>query len=328
MKPAHLKRWIARKIPRRSALPIVKLSASLIQRYSLDDAAHEVFRQAGFHLLRHHYYLPIPEAADRARIGSAPSEMVGIDMNDDYSLNLLETVFPPLVEEFRNAFPLHQKNGDTGFYLINGSFMAIDAHVYFAFIRHFQPKRIVEIGAGNSTLVAAEACRRNAESFGQAPKLTAIDPYPPANLKQRVPFLSTLIEKGVQDVSMDAFKELEAGDILFIDSTHVLREGGDVQFEYCEVLPRLAPGVLVHIHDISLPKPYPRVYFDQRMYWNEQYLLQSFLTFNARFEVIWAGNYNIIKYPEKVRAVFREYQAMREAFPESEPTSFWMRVKQ
>jgi hypothetical protein len=325
----QLKQWIARHTPRRSAAPLIKLSASLINQYSLDNVAHEIFRDAGFHLLRHHYYLPIPSAEDLDRaFASGPSQLVGVDMNDAGALNLLEDVFPALAEEFRNIFPLHGDHKKRGFYLINGSFMAIDAQVYFAFIRHFRPKRIVEIGAGNSTLVAAEACSRNAQQYGQSPELTAIDPYPPATLKGDVPGLSKLIESSVQDVGLDVFMELEAGDILFIDSTHVLREGGDVQLEYCEILPRLAPGVLVHIHDISLPKPYPRVYFDQRMYWNEQYVLQTFLAFNARFEVVWAGNYNIMKYPQKVCAVFPEYYAMREAFPQSEPSSFWIRVRQ
>jgi len=85
--------------------------------------------------------------------------------------------------------------------------------------------------------------------------------------------------------------------------------------------------VLVHIHDISLPKAYPRVYLENhQLYWNEQYLLQAFLAFNARFRVVWPGNYMMLNYPEEVCAVFPEYHAMREAFPMSEPTSFWMQV--
>jgi hypothetical protein len=101
-----------------------------------------------------------------------------------------------------------------------------------------------------------------------------------------------------------------------------------VWWEYCEILPRLAPGVLVHIHDISLPKPYPDVYLKQHRYWNEQYLLQAFLTFNPKFEVIWAGNYMMIQQPERLREQFLpEYDHMRAKFPQSEPSAFWMRVK-
>jgi hypothetical protein len=158
------------------------------------------------------------------------------------------------------------------------------------------------------------------------PELTIIDPYPSAVLRQGVPNVSRLIEDKIQNVSLGTFTSLASGDILFIDSSHVLREGGDVQFEYCEILPRLAPGVVVHIHDISLPRSYPNVYFDQHLYWNEQYLLQAFLAFNSRFEVIWAGNYTMLKYPDRVCAVFPEYHVMRETFPSAEPSSFWIRA--
>lgn len=321
----RFKSWMVENVPRSLVLPLARIAAFGIQRDSLDDAAHKIFFENGFHLFRKHFYLPIPDQAELAN-SSAETSLVGIEMNDEYALGLLGNVFPPYTEEFRKIFPLHRKDGSSSFYLINGTFMAIDAHVYYSLIRHFRPKRIVEVGAGNSTLVAAAACLRNLE-HGDAPDLTAIDPFPQEILRQGVPGLSRLIEDKVQSVSMSTFTSLKAGDILFIDSTHALREGGDVQREYCEILPRLAPGVLVHIHDISLPKAYPSVYFKQHLYWNEQYLLQALLAFSSRFEVIWPGNYMQLKYGEKVRAVFPEYDAMREVFPLSEPSSFWIRVK-
>jgi hypothetical protein len=116
----QLKPWIARHTPRRSAVPLIKLSASLINQYSLDNVAHEIFRDAGFHLLRHHYYLPIPNAEDLDRpVASGPSELVGVDMNDSCALNLLDEVFPPFTKEFRNTFPVHGDNQKPEFYLIN-----------------------------------------------------------------------------------------------------------------------------------------------------------------------------------------------------------------
>jgi hypothetical protein len=151
--------------------------------------------------------------------------------------------------------------------------------------------------------------------------------FRPNFFKRGVPGLSEVIEKKVQDVDLDLFASLQGG-ILFIDSTHALRAGGDVQLEYCEILPRLAGGVLVHIHDISLSRPYPRVYFEKNnYYWNEQYLLQAFLAFNSKFEVVWPGNYMMLKYPDQISRVFPEYHTMRESFPSSEPTSFWIRAK-
>jgi hypothetical protein len=307
---------------------MTRLSAAGVRRFMLHDEAHEIFGRNGFHLLKKHYYLPIPDEDDLSdSYWSRKSELVGVDMNEAFALALLGEVFPGYLPEFRRRFPLRREGAGDGFYLINGSFMAVDAHVYYCLIRHFKPRRVVEIGSGNSTLVAAAACLRNAEE-GAAPRLTAIEPYPPPFLREGLPGLSRLVEAKVQDVGMDTFTSLEAGDILFIDSTHVLREGGDVQLEYCEILPRLAPGVIVHIHDISLPKVYPRVYFEENYYyWNEQYLLQAFLAFNSKFEVMWPGNYMMLRHPERVRAAFPEFDAMREDYPTSEPSSFWMRAK-
>jgi hypothetical protein len=325
----RLKSWVAEHWPRSLVEPLVRLSAVEIQRHSLDKEAREIFAAQGFHLLKKHYYLPIPDKDDLGdEFWLRQSELVGLDMNDQYALELLEHVFPRHLQEFRRNFAIHRNDDSSSFYLINGTFMAVDAHVYYSLIRQFRPKRIVEIGAGNSTLAAGVACGFNFEQYGERPELIAIEPYPTPALKRGVPGLTRLIEDKIQNLSMDTFTSLESGDFLFIDSTHVLREGGDVQLEYCEILPRLAPGVLVHIHDISLPKAYPRVYFEKdHLYWNEQYLLQAFLTFNSRFEVVWPGNYMLLNYPEKVCAVFPEYHDMRKVFPQAEPSSFWIRVK-
>jgi hypothetical protein len=320
--------WLYGNLTRPLTMSLVKLAAAGVKRYSLDNEAFDLFRQRGFYLLREHFYLPIPDDSELSnQLREGPSELVGLDMNDSSALDLLDNVFPRYNEEFRETFQIHAVPGSNAFYLINGSFMAVDAHAYYALIRHFRPKRIIEIGAGNSTRVASAACERNLREGGAA-QVTAIDPFPMRVLKEGLPHVSRLVEDKVQNVPLELFTSLKDGDILFIDSTHVLREGGDVKFEYCEILPRLATGVIVHIHDISLPKPYPHVYFEKnRFYWNEQYVLQAFLAFNSRFQVLWPGNYMMTKYPERVSEVFPEYHAMREVYPMSEPSSFWMRVK-
>src|SRR5262249_5831168 len=155
--------------------------------------------------------------------------------------------------------------------------------VYYALIRHFRPKRIIEIGSGNSTVLAAAACMTNQKEYGAAPRLTAIEPYPNEILKKGLPGLTELIDQPLQKVDLGLFQTLEEGDILFIDSSHVLRAGNDVELEYLEIIPRLKPGVFVHVHDVSLPRRYPKCYFDQQLFWNEQQLLQAFLAFNSRF---------------------------------------------
>ena len=307
----------------------MSMRAAQSAKRAVYGATYRAFYALGFHLLRRHYDTPVPERADLDdAFCRRHSELVGLDMNDEHALGLLRNVFPQYLPEFRRSFPVYPSSSEgEQFHLINGSFMAIDAHVYYAFIRHFKPERIIEIGAGNSTLLAAAASVRNREEAGLAPALTAIEPFPSTALKRGLSGRCRLIEKKVQDVGLELFASLRSGDMLFIDSSHVLRSGGDVQIEYCEILPRLAPGVIVHIHDISLPKPYPQVYFESQLYYNEQYLLQAFLCFNSRFEVIWAGNYMLLKYGESVCSVFPEYEEMRKVYPFSEPSSFWIRVR-
>ncbi|GAB4529243.1 MAG: class I SAM-dependent methyltransferase [Anaerolineae bacterium] len=296
------------------------LVAQIISNPSVEARAYPVFRRHGFHLLRDSYLLPIPDDQDMAYL--RPSEMVGVDIDAARIFDFLETAIQPYKAEF-NAFPVHEAPPGS-YYLVNGSYMAIDGNVYYGLIRHFKPRRIVEIGAGNSTLLAAAAIRKN----GTPTELIAIEPYPSPILKAQIPELTELIVKRVQDVELPFFEALGENDILFIDSSHVLRPGGDVWWEFCEILPRLQSGVLVHVHDISLPKPYPHVYYENRWYWNEQYLLQVFLSFNSRFEVIWPGNYMMEHHTARMTQAFSpEYGHMRAKYPQSEPSSFWLRVQ-
>jgi hypothetical protein len=295
-----------------------------------EERARRHFARCGFHLLRWHYYLPIPDRGDiDAGYHLAGSDLPGLEMNDAVGLDLMEKVFPPYLAEFRERIPLNPGADDDPkrFFLLNGTFMAVDAQVYYALIRHFRPGRIVEVGGGRSSLLAGIACLRNREETGRESLLEVIEPYPGEMFRGGFPGLSELLPVKVQEVPLERFTSLREGDILFTDSSHVLRAGNDVQRLYLDIFPRLAPGVLVHVHDVSLPRPYPSVYFDNGWYWNEQYLLQAFLAFNSRFEVLWPGNHLMIRYPDKVLAAFPEFLKMRELYPQSEPTSFWMRVR-
>jgi methyltransferase family protein len=283
------------------------------------------FDRLGFHLLPHHYYVPIPEQADLTEsFWQAKSELVGIDTNEQGALELAETLRPH-IDEFRAAVPLDEAPG-VGFHLLNAAFMAVDAHVYYGLLRHFQPKTVIEVGAGWSTLVAVAANEANRAGGGKGAHLVAVDPFPPPVLESLRDDVEIVPAK-LQDVELERFTALRSGDVLFVDSTHVLRAGGDVQRAYCEIFPRLAPGVLVHVHDVSLPRPYPRAYFSNHWYWNEQYLLQAFLAFNSRFEVLWPANVMAVRHAEAVAEHFPELAAMRRVFPQSHPSSFWMRVR-
>jgi hypothetical protein len=293
-----------------------------------DSPMHDIFYRHGFHLLRKHFYLPIPDDGDAlGQFWESTSSMAGVNMNQSAALHLIDVILPPYLKEFRKQFPIEKPADPTGFWLINGGYMAVDAHVLYGLVRHYKPRKIIEIGNGNSTLLAIEAANKN-RADGHAAEVVSIDPYPWEIFRKGYPGLRDLIIKRVQEIPLVFFEQLAENDILFIDSSHVIRSGNDVHYEYLEILPRLASGVMIHVHDISLPKPYPKIYYDKHLYWNEQYLLQAFLAFNSRFEVVWPGNYMMLKESEKMHAVFPEIDIMRASYPSSEPTAFWMRVKE
>jgi len=269
--------------------------------------------------------LPIPEQDEvDAQHAAGLSELVGVDVDVERALAFAHRVVLPRLDEFRDRFPI-VGSGDS-FHLVNGSFMAGDAHVYYAVLREQRPRRVVEVGAGRSTQVAIAAISAN-RAEGHDATLTAIDPAPPAYLASALDERDRLFVAKVQDVDIALLTCLERGDILFIDSSHLVRIGGDVLYQLCEVVPRLKPGVCVHFHDISLPKPYPRTYFEQGLYWAEQHALQAFLAFNLNFEIVWPATYLMVHRREFMEETFPELQAMRAAFPLSEPSSFWIRVR-
>jgi hypothetical protein len=140
-------------------------------------------------------------------------------------------------------------------------------------------------------------------------------------LRAGYPGLSRLIEKKVQDVPISEFTRLHENDILFIDSSHVITIGGDVQYEYLEIIPRLEKGVLIHVHDVFFPAEYPKEWVMEKLrFWNEQYILQAFLAFNESFKILFAGSFMHLNYPEKLEKVFAAYNHNVDW-----PHSLWMR---
>jgi predicted O-methyltransferase YrrM len=186
-------------------------------------------------------------------------------------------------------------------------------------VRHFKPKKIMEIGCGYSTLMALEAEKKNAQDYGlNACSHICIEPY-------EMPWLEQLdvrvIRSKVEDLAADAFLQLESGDILFIDSSHMIRPQGDVLFEFLEILPSLKPGVMVHVHDVFTPRDYLNQWvFDQHSQWNEQYLLEAFLSHNDQFRII--GAVNMLK-KDHGKALADKCPVTGKR-PGDEPGSFWL----
>ena len=146
-----------------------------------------------------------------------------------------------------------------------------------------------------------------------------IDPFPPDVIQDGIPALRSLIKTKVQDVDLECFSQLESDDILFIDSSHTVKIGGDVNYLFLEVLPRIKPGVIVHVHDIFLPFEYRRDWvLDELRFWSEQYLLQAFLTFNSEVEVLMANSYLNHYHQRDLKAAFPD-------LPSWGGGSFWMR---
>jgi hypothetical protein len=193
-------------------------------------------------------------------------------------------------------------------------------------VRQFQPRLIIEIIGGFSSLLLSQAAAKNNGSA-----LICIEPFPQQFLKQGFPGLHCLIDKKVEDIDLEFFSELDSGDVLFIDSSHTVKIGGDVNYLFLEVFPRLKPVVIVHVHDIFLPFEYRRDWvLEEFRFWNEQYLLQAFLTFNSEFEVLIVNSYMAHGYLGDLKAAFPSLEKLKATLPNSVRWgggSLWMRRK-
>ena len=182
--------------------------------------------------------------------------------------------------------------GRTRYYWDNGIFPVRDALILAAMINQFRPKRIVEVGSGFSTGVILDAIDQAKLVNCQ---VTCIDPYVDPSgsfLRKKDATRVSVLGARIQDAPLDIFDKLEAGDILFIDSTLVLKTGSDVHYEIFTLLPRLRPGVLVHFHDIDFPFEYnERWLFESRWSWNEAYILRAFLAYNDRFDIAFFNDF-------------------------------------
>ena len=277
----------------------------------------EICQERGFHVTPNHFYSPIPDTRvlpnELWHRPEGPCQMPGVDMNDDGQLELVREVFPRFRDEYERI-PIQPGKEPLRFYLNNGGFEGQDALVLWCMVRTFRPRLILEIGSGFSSLLCAEAAVKNGST-----RLVCVDPYANKRLNGNIPGLDRVVRKRVQDLVPDFFLQLTDGDFLFIDSSHVMKAGSDVNFLFFEVLPKLEPGVIVHFHDIYLPFEVPRRWImEDKVFWNEQYVLRAFLTHNERFEVLFANTYMCHNFRQDVEA----------AFPQSPwlgGGSFWIR---
>ena len=301
---------------------ILKMYVPLLRRLILNTKTFLLCQRLGFHVTPNHFYQPIPDTTKlKDDLWSKHSELAGIDLNEQKQLELLSLFESKLKKEYER-FPRNQTAIPYEYYVDNGMFLSVDGEILYCMIRHFKPRRICEIGSGFSTYLSAQAVQENArEDSGYQCELVTIDPYPNEIIKAGFPGLSKLIYEEVQDVPLSEFEKLSDDDILVIDSSHVLKIGNDVHHIYPDILPRLNRGVIVHAHDIFLPAEYPKEWvLRNQIFWTEQYLLQAFLAFNKTYEVLWAGSYMHLNYPDKLEKAFSSYNRV-----DRWPGSFWMR---
>lgn len=283
--------------------PLVYPAAYLLQRIRKAGVhkmprSRAVLERIGVFPIRNHYYEPQFDHRGYDSVRASQRTLRGIDWNEDAQIELLS--------RFRYASEIADIADSPGaqheFRIPNGSFEPGDAECWYQMLRLFKPRRVIEIGSGNSTKLAVRALQKNRqEDAAYTFEHVCVEPY-------EMPWLEelpvTVVRRRVEELGVEFFGQLEANDILFIDSSHVIRPQGDVLFEYLEVLPTLAPGVIVHVHDIFSPRDYPLSWVrDEVRLWNEQYLVEAFLSDNSQWEVLCALNYLHVLHPESLRSV-------------------------
>lgn len=286
--PATLKQRVARVAPS-GLVNLLDRWVFALRRRRI-RGAQWFFGLFGYNIVKKaDYYSVLPVLSDiEATRGrwEKPSALVGLDI--DFAA--LEKNLGELADNWEQEFA-----AETGDYVANTrkgfgpGYPHFDARTLYYMLREHKPKRYLEVGSGLSTYYTSLAAKQNAAE-GSPLQITCIEPYPFDALRTIEGF--ELVEGFVQDVPLEKFEELEAGDVLFIDSSHALKIDSDVAFLFMEALPRVKPGVIVHIHDIHFPynHPFPADYwlFGERwpVYWQEVMLVQAFLAFNDSFEVL------------------------------------------
>lgn len=268
---------------------------------------HRAALRAGVVVLPNHYYTSVADVHElrrHRRTWANRSAMTGVDMNVAVQADELVRMVKPYEPEYRgNA--VFKEATTKGF---GPGFGYIEAQCLHGVLRALKPRRVCEVGSGVSTYCTLRALDLN-ESEGHFAGLTCIEPNPSKFLRSRRSKNFELIDQPVQAVDPNVFRELEAGDLLFIDTTHVVKPGGEVIYLYLEVLPRLRPGVIVHIHDIYLPYLYQRDLLQLRnlFQWSETALLLALLVNNSRLKVVFCLSLLHYDAPAVLSSVFPEY---------------------
>ena len=262
-----MKQFIKRAI---SSLPFVKQKFDLIE---------QMFVPPG------HFYSPYPETGalkHAVRVSDTKPPILGVDFRYDQQLELLKSSQPL----YDSAPWENHATAGNGYQYENEMFGHSDALFFHFILGHFKPSKIIEVGSGWSTALALDSIK----VLDHNCHITCVEPFPERLLKTTGGKGITLIQDVVQNVPLEVLCDLEESDILFIDSSHVSKLGSDVNHLFFEVLPRLAPGVVVHVHDIHKSFEYPVRWAEENRAWTEAYLLRALLMDSSRYEIILAND--------------------------------------
>lgn len=258
-----------------------------------------------------HYYSPVSGVrdADRAREQRGTMELDNsYDLRASAQIEFADLIGPSWTT-FSESWRRYTRE--------NEWYCHSDGAVYYSMLTTFNPKRIIEVGSGFSSAIALDTRDKQIHDA----ELIFIEPYPDrllSLLEDSDHAKTTLHQSALQDVPLETFDALEADDILFVDSTHVSKAGSDVNWLFFQVLPRLKPGVIIHIHDIHFPFEYIDSWLNEGRSWNELYMLRSFLSYNNAFQIVFFNSWVWQKHPEIVDRYLPETKGQM-------PGSIWLR---
>ncbi|HUS18370.1 MAG TPA: class I SAM-dependent methyltransferase [Terriglobales bacterium] len=313
---------------------VAGLTRSTIVRTSFAQV-FRALQRLGVNVTPSHFYFPVPRLDTLVRKDwHARRPCSAVDLRLKEQVKTLAELGRYYAEQ---DFPEAKTSNDYEFHFNNGYFERVDAEIAYALVRQRRPQHVIEVGSGKSTLLLATALRRNAAE-GDPGELTSIEPYPSERLLKGFPGLTRLLRQPVQTVDIETFRRLQANDILFIDSSHVVAMDSDVLHEFFRILPELAPGVLIHFHDIFTPLDYPEKFVMTNLcFWGEQYLLEAFLSYNQAFRVLWSSSAMQLfhaellarSFPKWIGSFSRMPNELRVFAPSLDgknvwPCSFWM----
>ena len=275
-------------------IPFIAISAVILKLYRRAGSQRLsrntwLLKKIGVFPIRDHYYEPLFNNERLYKNLREKRLLPGIDFNAKNQLQLLKNL--TFQEEFKNFINIQDKlDNESAFQLPNRSFDAGDAEFLFNYVRYLKPSKVIEVGCGQSTKIISHALFLNQQETGIVSQHRCIEPY-------EAPWLDIfdnieVIRAKIETTDHSIFTELETNDLLFMDSSHIIRPQGDIIKEYLEIIPSLQSGVIVHSHDIFSPRDYLESWItDNVFFWNEQYILEATLSNNRSYEIIAALNF-------------------------------------